>query len=237
MTDTNAPLPGRPGGTSRPRDRAGILRRALDRIAPGRASRRFETLVQELSDAVWEMDPALTRIVFVSDRLTDLVRRSPAEMQRDRSMWMRDVVHPADHQAFADFMVRVRTVARPRSSIGRSAPPRRASSARRRCQPATGCATPSPAGAGSRTRRSSSTGTTASRSTARACLRDVTAEELATRAQGEAEQRFRTMVEHHLDLVLAGRRTTARQRPCSTSTSTRSSTSTAGSATTRMTSC
>ena len=109
MTDTNAPLPGRPGGTSRPRDRAGILRRALDRIAPGRARRRFETLLQELSDAVWEMDPALTRIVFVSDRLTDLVGRSPAEMQRDRSMWMRDVVHPADHQAFADFMARVRT--------------------------------------------------------------------------------------------------------------------------------
>ena len=109
MTDTNAPLPGRPGGTSRPRDRAGILRRALDRIAPGRARRRFETLLQELSDAVWEMDPALTRIVFVSDRLTDLVGRAPAEMQRDRSMWMRDVVHPADHQAFADFMARVRT--------------------------------------------------------------------------------------------------------------------------------
>ena len=109
MTDTYAPLPGRPGGTSRPRDRAGILRRALDRIAPGRARRRFETLLQELSDAVWEMDPALTRIVFVSDRLTDLVGRSPAEMQRDRSMWMRDVVHPADHQAFADFMARVRT--------------------------------------------------------------------------------------------------------------------------------
>ncbi len=109
MTDTNAPLPGRPGGTSRPRDRAGIFRRALDRIAPGRARRRFETLVQELSDAVWEMDPALTRIVFVSDRLTDLVGRSPAEMQRDRSMWMRDVVHPADHQAFANFMARVRT--------------------------------------------------------------------------------------------------------------------------------
>jgi len=122
MTDTNAPLPGRSGGTSRPRDRAGILRRVLDRIAPGRARRRFETLLEELADAVWEMDPALTRIVFVSDRLTDLVGRSPAEMQRDRSMWMRDVVHPADHQAFADFMVRVRTVARPRSSIGRSTP-------------------------------------------------------------------------------------------------------------------
>jgi diguanylate cyclase (GGDEF)-like protein/PAS domain S-box-containing protein len=109
MTDTNAPLPGRSGGTSRPRDRAGILRRVLDRIAPGRARRRFETLLEELADAVWEMDPALTRIVFVSDRLTDLVGRSPAEMQSDRSMWMRDVVHPADHQAFADFMARVRT--------------------------------------------------------------------------------------------------------------------------------
>ena len=55
------------------------------------------------------MDPALTRIVFVSDRLTDLVGRSPADMQRDRSMWMRDVVHPADHQAFTDFMTRLRT--------------------------------------------------------------------------------------------------------------------------------
>ena len=109
MTDTNAPLPGRQGGTSRPRDRAGFLRRVLDTLIPGReARRRYQTLVQELSDAVWEMDPALTRVLFVSDRLTDLVGRSPREMEADRAMWLRDVVHPDDRQAFLDFMTLLR---------------------------------------------------------------------------------------------------------------------------------
>jgi diguanylate cyclase (GGDEF)-like protein/PAS domain S-box-containing protein len=110
MTDTNAPLPGRNGGTSRPRDRAGNLRRVLDPLTPGREARqRYETLVQELADAVWEMDPALTEVRFVSDRLADLVGRSPREMAADRAMWLRDVVHPDDRQAFLDFMTKLRT--------------------------------------------------------------------------------------------------------------------------------
>ncbi len=114
------------------------------------AEQRYRLLVEGLPVIPYRDSLDGSEAHYVSPRLEELLGYSVEQWHDGGLEWWMRLVHRDD-------VMRV------------SAPPRRASSARRRCPPATGCATPSPAGAGSRTRRSSSTGTTASRSTARAC--------------------------------------------------------------------
>ncbi len=90
--------------------RSAVRRPLRDRLAVALRRRRhgrFEALVQELGDAVWEMDPTLEHVRFMSDRIHDLTGYTAAEILHDRDLWRERVIHPEDLPAVRVFSARL----------------------------------------------------------------------------------------------------------------------------------